>query len=225
MTAIDTHSGPDELIERPPATYDLIICCDDQILFRDHYETREKRLSQCVGILTGSDLLTTTITAERASLIHERRDVHATQGSDNPDLVVKEIAELCHRWGVQIYAGTTSKRNRDTAGSEPGAVPGVLYSVITEYGPGQIAAEHFPDRESRIAGLVDRAEQFFATPGQIPDFVLSDEKRLAALVATFLMPAAISLTESVLDESDGVYRPTGIASPLGEISSPNNRAG
>jgi hypothetical protein len=225
MTANGMRHESDELIESRFATYDLIICHDNQIVFRDQYETREKRLSQCIGILTGSDLLTGPITAERASLIHELRDLHVAQGRTDPDRVVNEIAELCRRWGVQVYESTTSRRSYEAIASKRVRAPQVLFSVITEYSPGQTIAEHFPDRESRTASLVDRAEQFFAAPGQIPDLVLSDEQRLAALVATFLTPATIALTESALDEADGVYRPTDIPTPLRRALDPNNKSG
>jgi hypothetical protein len=222
MTAIGARPQSDEFIESPHSTYDLIICHDNRILFRGHYETREKRLGQCIGVLTGSDLLTGTITPERASMIHE---LHLAQASTNPDRIINNIADLCRRWGVQVYECTTSRRSYEHTTLKRVAAPQVLYSVITEYGPGQTIAEHFPNRESRTTSLVGRAEQFFAAPGQIPDLVLSDEQRLAALVATFLMPAAIALTESVLNEADGVYRPSGSTSPLGRVPRPNNRAG
>ncbi|MGC4939371.1 hypothetical protein [Kribbella sp. DT2] len=225
MTAIGMRHEPDELIQSRFATYDLIICHDNRIVFRDQYETREKRLSQCIGILTSSELLAGPITAERASLIHELRDLHMAQGRTDPDRVVNKIAELCRRWDVQVYESTTSRRSCEAVASDRITAPQMLFSVITEYGPGQTIAEHFPDRESRTASLADRAEQFFAAPGQIPDLVLSDEQRLAALVATFLMPATIALTESALDETDGVYRPTEIPTPLRRVLSPNNRAG
>ncbi|MFB6724916.1 hypothetical protein ACFCV3_32365 [Kribbella sp. NPDC056345] len=222
MTAIGARPETGEFIESPHATYDLIICHDNRIIFRGHYETRQKRLDQCIGVLTSSDLLAGTITPERASMIHELHHAHA---SANPDRVINNIAELCRRWDIQVYECTTSRRSYQHPASQHAGAPQVLYSVITVYGPGQTIAEHFPSRESRTASLVDRAEHFFATPGQIPDLVLADEQRLAALVATFLMPATIALTESVLGKADGVYRPTGIASPLGRIPSPNNRAG
>ncbi|WP_020385292.1 hypothetical protein [Kribbella catacumbae] len=222
MTAIGAHVESGEFIESPHATYDLIICHDNRIVFRGHYETREKRLDQCIGVLTSSDLLAGTITPERASMIHELHHAHA---STNPDTIINNIAELCRRWDIQVYECTTSRRSYQHVTSRRAELPQVLYSVITVYGPGQMIAEHFPNRHSRTASLVDRAEHFFASPGQIPDLVLCDEQRLAALVATFLMPATIALTESVLDEAHGVYRPTGIASPLGLVPSPNNRAG
>jgi hypothetical protein len=224
MTAIGMRHESDELIESRFATYDLIICHDNQIVFRDQYETREKRLSQCIGILTGSDLLAGPITAERASLIHELRDLHIAQGRTDPDRVVNKIADLCRRWDVQVYESTTSRRSCETVASDRITAPQMLFSVITEYGPGQTIAEHFPDRESRTASLADRAEQFFAAPGQVPDLVLSDEQRLAALVATFLMPATIALTESALDEADGVYRPTEIPTPLRRALDPKNKS-
>lgn len=214
MTALGTHRDSDELAENPYATYDLIICRHDQIVFHDHYETPEQRLSQCVGILTASDVLASTITAERASLIHELRNKGVAQWRTNADGIVNDIAKLCRGWGVQVYESTTSKRS---------AAPRVLFSVITEYGPGQTVAEHFPDRESRSASLIERAEHFFAAPGHIPGFVLSDEQRLAALVATFLMPATVTLTEAALDEADGVYRPTGF--PLCPTPDPSDTGG
>ncbi|MDL5199589.1 hypothetical protein [Streptomyces sp. ALI-76-A] len=44
--------------------------------------------------------------------------------------------------------------------------------------------------------------------------MLADEQRLAALVATLLMPATVTLTESVLDENEGVYRPDSSVLPI-----------
>ncbi|WP_327357849.1 hypothetical protein [Streptomyces sp. NBC_01304] len=58
--------------------------------------------------------------------------------------------------GVQLYASATTKKS---------TAPKTLFSVITEYGPGETLAEHF-----------------FTAPGRIPEIVLADEQRLAARV-------------------------------------------
>ncbi|MFG3403766.1 hypothetical protein [Streptomyces sp. NPDC048142] len=94
-----------------------------------------------------------------------------------------------------------------SATAKKSAAPKTLYSVITEYGPGQTVAERFPDRMARTASRIERAEHFFTSPGHIPKIVLADEQRLVALVATLLMPATVTLTKSMLNEDEGVYRP------------------
>lgn len=43
MTAIGTQGDSDELASGPPATYDLIICHQDRIVFHDHYESLPRR--------------------------------------------------------------------------------------------------------------------------------------------------------------------------------------
>ncbi|PUB32497.1 hypothetical protein C8K30_1011023 [Promicromonospora sp. AC04] len=194
-----------ELAPGPCTTYDLIVCHDDRVVFHDHYATAEQRLNVCVGILTASDILADTITSDRAGRVHDLHHAHVSQWRTDPDSVVNAIAKLCRAWGIQVYVSTTEKRT---------AAPRTLYSVITEYGPGQMVAEHFADRAGRTTSLIERAQQFFAAPGHIPDSVLDDEQRLAALVATFLMPATVCLTESVLDEDHGTYRPAGQSLPI-----------
>ena len=205
MTAIRTRADATDLAPSTRTTYDLIVCREDRVVFHDHYATAEQRLSVCIGILTASDILAGTITSDRAARIHELHQAHVAQWRADPDGVVDAIAKLCRGWGVQLYVSTTTKKSE---------APRALYSVITDYGRGQIVAEHFPDRQTRTTSLIGRAEQFFATPGHIPAGVLRDERRLAALVATFLMPATIALTESELDQDQGVYRPCGAPLPI-----------
>lgn len=83
-----------------------------------------------------------------------------------------------------------------SATAKKSAASKTLYSVITEYGPGQTVAEHC-----------------FTSPGYIPKIVLADEQRLAAPVATLLM-ATVALTKSVLNEDEGVYRPDSSVLPI-----------
>ncbi len=84
-----------------------------------------------------------------------------------------------------------------------------LYTVITEYGPGQITVEHFPTHQSRRDSLVERAENHFQSTSCLPEAMLADEQRLAGLVAAFLHPATVSLAEATLNPNDGSYRPSG----------------
>ncbi|MBL1115382.1 hypothetical protein JK364_23715 [Streptomyces sp. 110] len=86
--------------------------------------------------------------------------------------------------------------------------------MITEYGADRTVAWHFSDPASRTASPIERAEHFFTARGRIPEIVLADGRRLAALVATLLMPATVTLTESVLDEDEGVYRPDSSVLPI-----------
>ncbi|MFD4949950.1 hypothetical protein ACFWNT_47680 [Streptomyces sp. NPDC058409] len=212
MTASGPQRDSDELAPSPLTTYDLIICHQDRIVFHDHYESPEQRLRVCVWVLVASGVLVGTITSDRAARIQELHSSYiARQQTSLPELrattdeIVNALAKVCREWGVQLYVSTTAKKS---------AAPRTLYSVITEYGPGQTVAEHFPDRGSRADSLIERAEHFFASPGHIPAIVLSDEQRLAALVATFLMPATVTLSESVLDETEGVYRPDSSVLPV-----------
>ncbi|MFE4834459.1 hypothetical protein ACFRAU_07235 [Arthrobacter sp. NPDC056691] len=197
MTAPGTETVTGEPAPGSRASYDLILCQADRIVFHGHYETPAQRLSMCVGILTASDVFSGTVSAERAAGIHELHHGHVARSNTSPDEAVNAIAKLCRPWGIQLYVGTTARSS---------AAPPVLYSVITEYGPGQTVAEHFPDRESRSASLIGRAGQFFDAPGHIPEAVLADDHRLAALVATFLMPATVTLTEAAFDATTGAYR-------------------
>lgn len=200
MTAIGTPAEPDELVPGPEATYDLILCRHDRIIFHDHYESPPWRLRMLVQLLTATDVVASVFDTDRANQVHDLHHSRSWQWNTAPDSVVDAIAKLCRRWGVQIYVSTTKKKT---------ASAGVLYSVITDYGPGQSVAEHFSTREGRTRSLIERAEHFFAAPGNIPEIVLSDDHRLAALVATFLMPATLTLTEASLDAVDKAYKPSG----------------
>lgn len=205
MTAIGTQVDSDELVPGPDITYDLVICHNDRIVFHDHYTSPAFRLRMCEQLLTASDVVAGVVDAARANEIHELCQSHVSQWETAPDAVVNVISKLCRRWGIQIYMSTTKKKT---------AAPAVLYSVITQYGPGQTVAEHFPTRQARRTSLIERAETFFDAPGHIPERVLSDDQRLAALVATFLMPASVVLTESALDDANNVYKPSGRPLPI-----------
>lgn len=205
MTTIGTQVDSDELVPGPDTTYDLVICHNDRIIFHDHYPSPAFRLRMCEQLLTASDVVAGVVDAARANEIHELYQSHVSQWETASDAVVNAISKLCRRWGVQIYMSTTKKKT---------AAPAVLYSVVTQYGPGQNVAEHFPTRQARRASLIERAESFFDAPGHIPERVLSDDQRLAALVATFLMPATVILTESALDDADNVYKPSGRPLPI-----------
>ncbi|MFC9756707.1 hypothetical protein [Streptomyces sp. NPDC056921] len=202
MSASGAKGDSDELAPSPLTTYDLIICHQDRIVFHDYYESTEQRLRMCVWLLMNSDVLAGIITSDRAVWIQELHSSYIVWDQTGlPELratsdeIVNALAEVCREWGVHLYMSTTAKRT---------TAPQTLYSVITDYGPGQTVAEHFTDRGSRTASLIERAEHFFASPGHIPAVVRSDEQRLAALIATFLMPATVTLTESVLDETKDV---------------------
>lgn len=49
--------------------------------------------------------------------------------------------------------------------------PASLHSVITDYGDGHVV-EHFPSPADRQQCLVERAEQFFGSLGDVPTIVL-----------------------------------------------------
>ncbi|MFF8902595.1 hypothetical protein ACF082_34575 [Streptomyces lydicus] len=158
--------------------------------------------SICIGIFTDSDVLTSTT---RAARIRDLHNAYITQRQSNlqelcatPGGVVNALAKALPRVGIQVYASATAKKS---------AAPKTLYSAITEYEPGQTVAEHFPDRMARTASLIERAEHLFTSPGHIPKTVLADEQRLAA-------PATVTLTESVLNEGEGVYRPDNCVLPI-----------
>ncbi|UJW28843.1 hypothetical protein L3Q67_26650 [Saccharothrix sp. AJ9571] len=201
MTSMGPRTGSDALAPNPAATYDLIIGHGGRIVFHDHYDSPEVRLRVCVGILTCSDIVNRVVDSPRSAEIRDLYHACADQWSTAPNAVVDALAELCRQWGVQIYMSTTTEKS---------AAPATLFSVITTYGPGQAVAEHFPSRETRQNSLIERAGQFFATPGCIPELVLADERHLAALLAALLKSATVTLTESVLDEADGIYKPSGV---------------
>ncbi|MCQ6272024.1 hypothetical protein M8J71_16255 [Pseudarthrobacter sp. R1] len=205
MTATGIQAGSEELVPGPDSAYDLVICHDDRIVFHDHYPSPAFRLRMCAQLLTASDVVLGAIDASAANEVHELYQSSSGQWESAPDSVVNAIAKLCRRWGVQVYVSTTRKKTE---------VPAALYSVITEYGPGQTVAEHFTSREARRASLIERADMFFSSRGSIPERVLADEQRLAALVGAFLMPATVLLTEALLDEADGHYKPSGRPLPI-----------
>lgn len=212
MTAPSPQSGSNELTPSPLTTYDLIICHDDRIVFHDHYKSPEERKRMCFWVLMESEVLAGIVTSNKSVWIKElhssfieQQQTRHPEDHATPDEIVDALAEICREWDVQLYMSTTAKN---------GGAPRTLYSVFTEYGPGQTSAEHFADRRSRTASLIERAEHFFASPDHIPAVVLSDEQRLAALVATFLMPATVTLTESDLDETENVYRSVSSGPPV-----------
>lgn len=214
MTTMDTQAdqadqaGSGKFAPSREVTYDLIICHNDAIVFHDHYGSPALRLRMLAQMLTAcgaSEVVLGPVNTDRANQVRELHQSRSSQWGSAPDVVADAIAELCRRWGVQVYLSSTKKAI---------AAPSVLYSVITEYGPGQTVAEHFATREARRAYLVERAEMFFDAPDHIPERVLGDDRRLAALVATFLMPAAVVLAESALDEAGGFYKPAGRLLPI-----------
>lgn len=202
MTSMRSHAGSDELGPGPEASYDLIICHDDRIVFHDHYSSPALRLRMLAQLLEVSDVVAEAVDATRAAEVRELHDSMSDRWGTAPDQVANAIAKLCRRWGVQVYVSTTRKRS---------AAPETLFSVVTDYGSGQVIAEHFPTRAARQRSLVERADQCFDAPGRIPERILADDSRLAALLSALLMPASVSLTESSLDESDEgpLYRPSG----------------
>lgn len=204
MTETSTRTESTEFAD-PCETFDLIVLHRDRIVFHDHYDDPQQRLRMCVSLLTQSDVLPSgTIDSLLAAQILCVANARIADWSTEPDTVLNAVSKLCRSEGVNIYVSTTRKKT---------AAPAVLYSVVTEYGSGQTIAEHFPTREARRCSLIERADNFFAAAGCIPDLVLADEQRLAALVGTFIMPATVLLTESVLKAS-GHYEPLGRQLPI-----------
>lgn len=191
----------EELAPQAGTTYDLIICHGDRIVFHDYYESAETRLRVCADLLTRPGVLTDALTADRAAQVGQIVRSDAGRWSTDPDVVVNVIAKMCRRWGIHVYVSTTQKGGADQA-------PGELYSVITEYGPGQAVAEHFPTRQARHDSLLERAARFFTRPEDIPERARTDEARLALLVTTFIMPATITLTRAGRDPGTQSYRST-----------------
>ena len=198
MSVLGTRHDVDDLEQGSSATFDLIICHDERIVLHDVYGNPHLRLRMCLELLTSSDVVATAVDSARAEELHSLFQDRIDQASSEPDQVINAIAKHVRRWGVQIYVSTTHKKSD---------APAVLYSVVTEYGPGQIVVEHFPDRQARTASLIDRAEQFFTKPDAIPELIRTDEQRLAALVSTVLMPATITLAEANRNE-EGAYLPS-----------------
>lgn len=61
---------------------------------------------------------------------------------------------------------------------------------------------------------LQRAEHLFASPCHIHAIVLTDEQRVAALVASALTQAIVTLTRVVVNEGGGVYRSDSRALPV-----------
>ncbi|WP_026820051.1 hypothetical protein [Arthrobacter castelli] len=198
MSAINSRTHTDTLVNGQQATHDLIVLNGDRIVFHDHYDSPQQRLDRCISLLTIEDTFKDVIDAVQVLDTHhslQRRRVE-------PDQILNAIAKLCRRWGLNIYLSTTHKKT----GPSPAAAPLILYSMITNYGPDSTIAEHFSSRQARHEALIERAETFTRAT-LIPYDVLNDETRLAELVATILMPATITLTESALDKENNFYRP------------------
>lgn len=92
-----------------------------------------------------------------------------------------------------------------TQTTESAAAPPHLFSAITDYGHGHVAAEHYSTQAARQASLIERTETFLSGPDVIPEAITADEARLAALLSAFLLPATVSLSESRFDGES--YRP------------------
>ena len=174
MTTADSRDRADALADAPDSTYDLIVLHQDRIVFHDHCDSPQQRLRLCIAQLTRADVFPMVDAREVNAVVRSRP-------SSPPDPVLDALSKLCRRWGVNIYASTTQKKTatRSLLG------PAVLFSVITDYGPGagRTIAEHFPTREARHASLVERAETFFPGPGHLPEMVLTDDQRLASLLS------------------------------------------
>ncbi|QXV57399.1 hypothetical protein [Amycolatopsis sp. TNS106] len=179
-------------------TFDLMICHDDQILFHDHYESREARLSVCLGILTGTHLVSGILGPSGEAAIRDIHDARLTLADSSPDAIVRDIADVCRQSDVRIY--TRTKTRTPTA-------PTRLYSVVTQYRPNHVTAEHFTTRTARHESLLERVSHLHAGAGAPTESALPEEESLAVLLEALLAPARISLTESVLDATDGVYKP------------------
>src|SRR5207248_65913 len=132
-------TNSDELAPDLAVTYDLIICHDERIVFHDHYESPDLRLRMCVGLLTDSNVVSRVLDGSRAAEVRDVYQALASRWSTAPDSVVDAIAKCCRTWGVHVYVSTTRKKNM---------APATLFTVVTEYGPGQTVAEHFPSREA-----------------------------------------------------------------------------
>lgn len=204
MSTIDSHRPLDALGDDGEATHDLIIFRGDRIVFHDHCDTPRQRLELCVRLLTCAEDFRQVDPREVQAVMHRPRF------DEDPDIVLNEIAKLCRRWDVNIYVSTTRKRPARSAQTQPER----LFSVITDYGSGHVISEHFTTRRLRRDELVARAEQFFDGPARLPEAVLTDDNRLAALIAAFLAPATVSLTESVRDPSGSRYMPAGGPLPV-----------
>lgn len=203
MTTLDSRRDPDALSEQADATYDLIILNQGRLAFHDHHDTPQARLDRAVTQLTAVDTFSVVDGTEVLRIYNEHISVRSQGGHTDADVVLDSIAKLCRRWQIDIYLSTTHKR----AHSSHRIAPATLYSVVTEYAPGKLVVEHFPTQKARHTDLIERAGQFIDPSEALPHLVLGDELRLAAFLSSRLTPALITLTESTLDDSDGVYRP------------------
>lgn len=206
MTIIERGGGPEPPLTAANRSYDLIMCENDRIVYHEPFGSAALRLSTCVGVLTVSDLLSRAITADRAAMIDEVHRDNSSKWTTRPDDVLNAIAKLCRPWGVQVYASAPLRGPAERLVAGP---PAELYSVVTDYGHGDVMVEHFPDRASRTASLRQRLDQFVGKQDSVPEALRDDDQRLASLVSAFLMTAAVSLAETVFDPAQGFYKPSG----------------
>jgi len=205
MSALDSR-GTDTFDDASDAAHDLIILDGDRIVFHDYYRSPTQRMIEALRLVTSC--FADSIDASTLKAI--RRDLPVSQitaltDDDAADRCLNTLSKLCRTSGVYLYVTTTHR---------PAAAPIELFTVITDYGSGHVVTEHFTDRQTRRESLLGRAQQFFASPEHIPDRILTDDQRLAAMISTLLTPAQVHLTESVRNERTGVYIPAGGLLPV-----------
>lgn len=181
-----------------PASHALIVLEGHFLRHHSTHQSPRERLETCIEVLTTSQLSSVvdlaTVRAVARALEHE-----------HPDTVLNMLGQAAAEHDVHVHASSPAGRHQSTTITTM-RMPR-LYSVITEYEPTQIIVEHFPSRLARIESLRTRAEQFMSSPSSFPTGIQDDERRLASLIATFLMPARVSLSEATWSDSKQQYTP------------------
>lgn len=208
----DTPAGPASLPAGAPlhpheTTFDLIVLRESELLHHSTHTTVRQRLETCAQALQAvqptETTLGQTVNAVLNALDHE-----------HPDTTLAILAQTASEHGLRVHASSplgSQETSRETeapaTASDPVQPHPRLFSVITEYEPGQIILEHFTSRASRLADLRERVEQFITEPEILPAEVVNDEQRLALLVATLLPAHRVGLAETVWNQRAGHYSP------------------
>lgn len=182
-------------------SYDLIINHTGRIIFHDWYTTPQARLSALVSLLTASDLTTGVLDRGVIQAVARRHEANVRYWTADPDTVVAAINEELTGTGVSVHLSTTRRERCRHESAQ------IAFSVITDYGEGRVALEHYDSRTKRAAALLERAQQFFGASDAIPAFIRRDEQRLAVLVGALIHPATVSLAEATYDPAAKAYRP------------------
>jgi len=194
----------------------LIMIDRDRLVSHTVHVSPEVRLQALVTRLTAVDVFARVPAAMVLAIAGDRSDAQTA------DVTANRIAKLARRYQVLVFfTGPEQPGSVPTAPVRParpessqaantgtGTAPKAerLFSVITEYCPGQSIVEHFDSRQSRHDSLVERAGHLAA--GEL-DVCLPELSKDDAMLATFIQlglnASAVTLTDAAWDQSTRSY--------------------